>query len=152
MLTAVMVLMVVFSNAAGDVFLTRGMKQVGDVSALSRFEILRTIKRIAGNLNFIVGVVCLAVSFFSFLAVLSWANLSFVVPATALMYVVTVLGAKFFLREQIDRMRWAGTFLVCFGVALICLPEDQTLALSGFIGHVRIFLGILTAACACNFW
>jgi len=151
MLTALMVLMVVLSSAAGDVFLTKGMKQVGDVSAVSRLEILRTIKRIAGNLNFVVGVTCLAVSFFSFLTVLSWANLSFVVPATALVYVVTVLGAKFFLREQIDRMRWAGTFLVCFGVALICLPEDQTLSLSDFIEHVRIFFGILTAASACYY-
>ena len=84
MLTALMVLMVVFSNAAGDVFLTKGMKQVGDVSALSRLEILQTIKRMVGNLNFVLGVVCLAVSFFSFLTVLSWADLSFVVPATAI--------------------------------------------------------------------
>ncbi len=151
MLTAFMVLLVVLSSAAGDVFLTKGMKQVGDVSAVSRLEILRTIKRIAGNLNFIVGVACLAVSFFSFLTVLSWANLSFVVPATALVYVVTVLGAKFFLKEQIDRMRWAGTFLVCFGVALICLPEDQTLSLPGLIEHVRIILGALTAASACYY-
>jgi ceramide glucosyltransferase len=146
-----MVLLVVFSSAAGDVFLTKGMKQVGDVSAVSRLEILRTIKRIAGNLNFILGVTCLAVSFFSFLTVLSWANLSFVVPATALVYVVTVLGAKFFLREQIDRMRWAGTFLVCFGVALICLPEDQALSFSGLIEPVRVLLGILTAASACYY-
>ena len=151
MLTALMVLMVVFSNAAGDVLLTRGMKQVGDVSALSLLELLRTIKRIAGNLNFILGVACLAVSFFSFLTVLSWANLSFVVPATAIVYVVTVLGAKFFLREQIDRMRWAGTLLVCFGVALICLPEDRTLSLSSLLDPVRVFLGILTAASACYY-
>ncbi len=151
MLTALMVLMVVFSNAAGDVFLTKGMKQVGDVSALNRLELLRTIKRVAGNLNFIFGVACLAVSFFSFLTVLSWANLSFVVPATAIVYVVTVLGAKFFLKEQIDRMRWAGTLLVCFGVALICLPEDQTLSLRSLLEPVRVFLGALTAASACYY-
>jgi len=151
MLTALMVLMVVLSNAAGDVLLTKGMKQVGDVSAVSRLEILRTIKRIAGNLNFVVGVACLAVSFFSFLTVLSWANLSFVVPATALVYVVTVLGAKFFLKEQIDRMRWAGTLLVCFGVALICLPEDQALSFSSLIEPLRVLFGILTAASACYY-
>jgi ceramide glucosyltransferase len=151
MLTALMVLMVVFSNAAGDVLLTRGMKQIGDLSALSLLELLRTIKRIAGNLNFILGVACLAVSFFSFLTVLSWANLSFVVPATAIVYVVTVLGAKFFLKEQIDRMRWAGTLLVCFGVALICLPEDRTLSLSSLLDPVRVFFGILTAASACYY-
>ncbi len=151
MLTALMVLMVVFSNAAGDVFLTKGMKQVGDVSALNRLEILQTIKRMVCNLNFVLGVVCLAVSFFSFLTVLSWANLSFVVPATAIVYVVTVLGAKFFLGEQIDRMRWAGTLLVCFGVALICLPEHQTFSMSGLLTPVKVLLAVLTAASACYY-
>jgi ceramide glucosyltransferase len=146
-----MVLIIVFSNAAGDVFLTRGMKQVGDLSAFGRLELLRAIKRIAGNLNFILGVLCLAVSFFSFLAVLSWANLSFVVPATAIVYAVTVLGAKFILREQIDGMRWAGTLLVCLGVALVCLPEDRPLSLSMLLEPVRTFLGILTAASACYY-
>ncbi len=151
MLTALMVLVVVFSNAAGDVFLTRGMKQIGDVSALNRFEILRATKQILGNLNFILGVICLAVSFFSFLTVLSWADLSFVVPATAIVYVVTVLGAKFILREQIDRMRWAGTIFVCLGVALICLPEDRSLSFSMLLASVRIFFGVLTAASVCYY-
>ena len=105
----------------------------------------------AGNLNFILGVVCLAVSFFSFLAVLSWANLSFVVPATAIVYAVTVLGAKFILREHIDGMRWAGTLLVCLGVALVCLPEDRSLSIPMLLEPVRVFFGILTAASACYY-
>ena len=151
MLTALMVMMVVLSNAAGDVFLTRGMKQIGDVSAINRLQILQTTKQIFGNLNFILGVVCLAVSFFSFLTVLSWADLSFVVPATAIVYVVTVLGAKFILHEQIDRMRWAGTIFVCLGVALICLPDDRSLSISMLLDSVRIFFGILTAASACYY-
>ena len=82
---------------------------------------------------------------------LSWANLSFVVPATAIVYVVTVLGAKFFLEEQIDGLRWAGTVLICFGVALICLPEGQVLSLSMIIEPVRVVLGILTAASVCYY-
>jgi ceramide glucosyltransferase len=151
MLTALMVLMVVFSNAAGDVFLTRGMKQIGDVSALNRLQLLQTLKQILGNLNFILGVVCLAVSFFSFLTVLSWADLSFVVPATAIVYVVTVLGAKFILHEQIDRLRWAGTLLVCLGVALICLPDDRSLSISMFLESLSALFGILTAASACYY-
>ncbi len=127
MLTGFMVLMVVFSNAAGDVFITRGMKQIGDVSAISLDELLGTIKRILCNTNFILGVICLAISYFSFLTVLSWADLSFVVPATSIVYVVTVLGAKFILKEEIDRMRWAGTFLICLGVALVTVSPDYDL-------------------------
>ncbi len=151
MLTALMVFMVVLSNSAGDVLLTRGMKQAGDVSALERRKIPATIRRIAGNPNLILGVACLAVSFFSFLTVLSWANLSFVVPATAIVYVVTVLGAKFFLKEQIDPMRWAGTLLVCLGVALVCLPDDPRFSPLMLIEPVRVILGALTAASACYY-
>jgi len=151
MLTALLVLMVVLSNAAGDVLLTRGMKQVGDVSVLSAVQLLQAIKRIGGNLYFISGVICLAVSFFSFLTVLSWADLSFVVPATAIVYVITVLGAKFFLGEEIDRMRWAGTLLVCVGVAFICLPENHTLSISLPVAPVRVFFGILTTASICYY-
>ncbi len=146
-----MVLMVVFSNAAGDVLLTRGMKQVGDVSVVSRDQILKTIKSTAGNLNFILGVFFLAVSFFSFLTVLSWANLSFVVPATAIVYVVTVLGAKFFLGERISPLRWSGTFLICIGVALVCLPDDFNLSGHISLAPIRAILAILTAASACYY-
>jgi len=149
MLTALMVLMVVFSNSAGDVLLTRGMKQTGDISAVERRKIRATIRQIAGNPNFILGVACLAVSFLSFLTVLSWANLSFVVPATAIVYLVTVLGAKFFLKEQIDPMRWAGTFLVCLGVVLVCLPNDPRFSTSMLLAPVKVILGALTAASAC---
>jgi len=122
MLTGIMVLLVVFSNAAGDVYITRGMKKIGDVSAVSPLDFLNTAKRILSNRDFLLGVFCLAMSFFSFLAVLSWADLSFVVPATSIVYVVTVVGAKFILKEEINRMRWAGTMLVCLGVALVCIP------------------------------
>ncbi len=117
-----MVLLIVVSNAAGDVLITRGMKEIGDVSAANPVDFLRIVKRILCNINFVGGVLCLAVSFFSFLTVLTWADLSFVVPATSIVYVVTVLGAKFVLKEKINRMRWAGTLLVCLGVALVCIP------------------------------
>ncbi|MCL5281812.1 MAG: bacteriohopanetetrol glucosamine biosynthesis glycosyltransferase HpnI [Planctomycetes bacterium] len=151
MLTALMVLMVVLSNSAGDVLLTRGMKQTGDVSAVKRRRIPATIGRIAGNPNCLLGVACLALSFFSFLTVLSWANLSFVVPATAIVYAVTVLGARFVLKEQIDPMRWAGTFLVCLGVALVCLPDDPRFSHALLLKPVRMILGALTAASACYY-
>ncbi len=146
MLTALMILVVVFSNAAGDVFLTKGMKQVGDVSAIEIVRLADTIRRTACNVNFMLGVACLSVSFFSFLAVLSWANLSFVVPATAIVYVVTVFGAKFYLGEEVDRLRWGGTILICFGVALVCLPGDMSMSFPMIVGPVRFFFGALTIA------
>jgi drug/metabolite transporter (DMT)-like permease len=55
------------------------------------------------------------------LALLSWADVSVVVPATALTYVVAALGAKYLLNEKVAPLRWAGVLLVCIGVALISL-------------------------------
>ena len=122
MITAIMVLVIVLSNSAGDVCITRGMKQVGEVSTLNPRELLSITKRVLVNRDFLLGIFFLAISFFSFLAVLSWADLSFIIPATSIVYAVSVVGAKFFLHEEINRLRWAGTLLVCLGVALVCLP------------------------------
>jgi drug/metabolite transporter (DMT)-like permease len=63
----------------------------------------------------------MAITFFSFLAALSLADLSFVFPATALVYVIGTFGAKFVLGERVTSKRWAGTLLVCLGVALTSL-------------------------------
>ncbi|ABK18797.1 EamA family transporter [Syntrophobacter fumaroxidans] len=122
MITALLVLIIVVSNAAGDVLITRGMKQIGEVASISPRELLSVAGRVFTNLSFLSGVASLAVSFFAFLAVLSWADLSFVVPATSLVYVVTIIGARFVLKEEVNGLRWAGTLLVCMGVALVCVP------------------------------
>lgn len=120
MVTAIMVLVIVLSNSAGDLYITRGMKRVGEVSTLNPRVLLSIALQVLRNKEFLLGVFFLAVSFFSFLAVLSWADLSFVIPATSIVYAVSVIGARIFLHEEINRMRWAGTILVCMGVALVC--------------------------------
>jgi len=61
----------------------------------------------------------LALSFYSLLVLLSWQPISFVIPASALSYVVGTLGAKYILREDVSLARWAGVVLVCAGVALV---------------------------------
>lgn len=121
-ITLVMIAVIVFSNAAGDVLITRGMKKMGEVNSFHPYHLLQLGRRALGNGDFLLGVFCLAISFFAFISVLAWAEMSFIVPATSVVYVVTVLGARFFLKEQIDKLRWAGTFLVCMGVVLVCLP------------------------------
>lgn len=122
MLTALMIAIVVVGGSAGDVFITKGMKQIGEISTLHLGKLASITIRVLTNKNFLVGILFMAFSFFAFLAVLSWADLSFVLPATSLSFVITTVGAKFILKEQISRTRLAGTLLVCVGVALISLP------------------------------
>ena len=67
-----------------------------------------------------MGVGLMALAFFAFITVLSWAEVSFVVPATAANYIAGALGAKFLLKERVSKARWAGVLLVAAGVALVC--------------------------------
>ena len=121
-MTALMIALVVMGSSIGDVFITKGMKEVGEISTLRLNELFKIARRVITNRHFLAGIFFMAVSFFSFLAVLSWADLSFVLPATSLSFVISTVGAKMFLRERISPVRWAGILLVCIGVALISLP------------------------------
>jgi drug/metabolite transporter (DMT)-like permease len=122
MMTALMIALVVLGGSIGDVFITKGMKQVGEIATLNARELMRITGRTLTNKWFLVGLFFMALSFFSFLAVLSWADLSLVLPATSISFVITTIGAKLYLQEKISPVRWAGIVLVCIGVALISLP------------------------------
>lgn len=107
-------------SSIGEVLSARGMQQIGDVSFQPR-ELLGAFLRMLRNPWLFAGVAFLAASFFSFISLLSYADLSFVVPLTAVGYITNTLGAKFFLKEKISKERWMGTLLVTFGVAVISL-------------------------------
>jgi drug/metabolite transporter (DMT)-like permease len=116
-----MVAIIVLADSAGDVLLTRGMKQVGEVSTIRLGELVIIVRKVLSNKNFLAAIFFIAVTFFSFLTVLSWSDLSFVFPATSLVYVTGTLGAKFILKETVTLQRWVGILFVCLGVALISL-------------------------------
>jgi len=112
---------VILAGAAGDVSVTRGMKDVGEVSSLRPAVLLGIIGRVARHGAIWLGVVCKAIAFASLLALLARADLSWVVPATAVSFVVETLAARYLLREHISHLRWAGAACVGLGVALISL-------------------------------
>jgi drug/metabolite transporter (DMT)-like permease len=120
--TAILIAVIVLADSAGDVLLTRGMKQVGEISTIRWRELLAIARKVVTNRSFLSAIFFICVTFVSFLTVLSWADLSLVFPATSLIYVVSTLGAKFILGERVTLQRWAGILLVCFGVALTSFP------------------------------
>ncbi len=122
-MTWILVLSLVIADSAGNVLLTRGMKQVGEVHTFRARHLLQIARRALVNPWLGLGVLCMAVSFFLFLALLTREDLSFVLPATALAYVMSVLGARYILKETVSTSRWIGTLIICAGVALITLSE-----------------------------
>jgi drug/metabolite transporter (DMT)-like permease len=115
------ILAIVFASVVGDVLLARAMKQVGDVGALRRrVGLVAVIGRTLSNPNFLLGVMAMAVAFFSLLFALSWGDVSLVAPAAAsLTFIGNAVAAKIFLHERVDRRRWIAASLVAAGVALL---------------------------------
>ncbi len=122
MKTFLLLTTLILSGSMGEVLSAKGMKEIGDVSFRAG-DLLRAIARAVRNRWLIGGVLFMAVSFFSFLGLLSYADLSYVLPMTAVSYIVSTVGARFFLHERITGARWLGTMLVAAGVALVSLPH-----------------------------
>jgi multidrug transporter EmrE-like cation transporter len=114
---------IVLTSTAGDVLLSRTMKQVGDVSELRlRSGLGYVIKRILRNPNFVLGIMAMATAFYAMLFGLSWGDVSLVIPAsTSLTFVTNAIAAKIFLHEAVDHRRWAAAVLVAGGVILLAL-------------------------------
>jgi drug/metabolite transporter (DMT)-like permease len=116
---ALLLAVLIFGTSGGEIAMSRGMKSVGEPARLRPRELLAFLSRALRNGWLWVGVPLLAVAFYSLLVLLSWKAISFVIPASALSYVVGTLGAKYILREDVSPARWIGVVLVCVGVALV---------------------------------
>lgn len=121
MITALVIGFIVLADTAGDILLTLGLRQVGEVSLSAPGQWARIAAKLAVNPRFISALACMTLHFIGFLVLLARTDLSFAFPATCLVYAVGTIGARFILRERISAHRWAGTMLVCVGVALVAL-------------------------------
>ena len=120
MMTFLFLAIVVLAGTGGEIAVTHAMKQIGEVKNFSPGALLHVLWRALKSSWMWLGIALMTLAFFALLAVLSWAQVSFVVPATAANYVVGALGARFLLKERVSRTRWAGLLLVAAGVALVC--------------------------------
>ncbi|MCU1295747.1 MAG: hypothetical protein JWO91_25 [Acidobacteriaceae bacterium] len=113
---------VAVSAAIGDSLLSRGMKQIGSVSLQSLPHFILAIL----NPWVALGILFLLCFFASYMTALSWADLTYVLPATSLSYVLLALIAKFVLHEQVSAARWAGIVLISGGVGFVTRGPELT--------------------------
>lgn len=121
-----LVAFVVFTTA-GDVLLAKAMTRIGDLGELRRRAgVMACAAAVLGSGMFWVAIVAMALSFFSLLTALNWANLSFVGPASsALVFLANIVAARVFLKENVDRRRWIAAAMVCVGILLIGLDPPR---------------------------
>ena len=110
---------IVACNATGDLLNAFGMRNAGRVHHFNPSALRRLLRAIFHNRYVIGGIIAMAVAFFALLSLLSIANLSFAVPATAASYLLETILAKFILREEVHWQRWLGAGLVACGVIML---------------------------------
>ncbi len=116
-----LVAIIAATTTISDVMQAAAMKRHGEIHDFRPGAIRRLLARLARNKLVVASVAAMTVSFFAFIALLSVADLSFAVPATAASYVLETVLAKYLLKERVTPGRWAGAMLVACGVALLSL-------------------------------
>lgn len=116
--------LIVLAGTGGELCVSRAMKQIGEVHDFRPSALIQVLVRALQVKWMWIGIGLMTLGFFSLLAILSFENVSFVVPVTALGYVAGALGGRFFLGERVNWRRWAGILLVCVGVTLVVIGKS----------------------------
>ena len=123
MRTFLFLAIIVLAGTGGEIAWTHAMKRIGKVKNFAPRALLGVFRRFLQSGWAWLGFGLMTLAFVSWLTLLSWAQVSFAVPATAANYIVGGFGAKFLLKERVGRARWAGMLLVAGGVALVCAAQ-----------------------------
>ncbi len=124
--TFILILIMVIAGPLGNVLLGKGMKQAGAVKLWPPAELLHVFTVVFTSATIWLGVGSLLVFFAAYMIVLSWADYSYVQPASSISYAVVALLASIWLGEFVPASRWAGIAVICIGVLLVGHTHPST--------------------------
>jgi drug/metabolite transporter (DMT)-like permease len=117
--TFLLILVMVIAGPLGNVLLGKGMKQAGVVAFWPPAEALHTVSRVFATGAIWLGVASLLMFFLANVLVLSWADYSYVQPASSIGYGVSALLGYLLLGEPVSPLRWLGIAIICLGVLIV---------------------------------
>lgn len=120
--SAVFALLAVVASVGGNFLLSQGMREVGRTVSTSPLDYLATLL----NPSVAGGVALLAVWLLAQLSLLSWADLSYVLPITAAAYAMTAVVGWLAFDEAVSPERWAGVALITTGAMLVGVTQPRT--------------------------
>jgi|SRR5580704_14695007 uncharacterized membrane protein len=123
--TYLLILLMVIFGPLGNVLLGKGMKQIGPVN-IRAAEALDLLSRVLTSGTIWLGIASLITFFVAYMLVLSWADYSYVQPASSVAYGMVALLAHFVLREVVTPMRWVGVVIICLGVVVVGQTPPRT--------------------------
>jgi drug/metabolite transporter (DMT)-like permease len=118
---------VVFFSALGNVLLSKGMKQIGEIKNYSPSALLAVFIKTFTSGTIWSGILSFLIFFISYLLLVSWADFSYVQPVCAIGYAFVAVLSYFLLGEIVSPLRWTGVVLICAGVALVGRTDPRTI-------------------------
>ena len=110
--------MVVF-GPLGNVLLSKGMKATGSIAGRGPAQLAQLLGQVLSSGTIWLGIACLLTFFVANMLVLSWADYSYVLPASSVAYGTVALLGHFVLGETVTPLRWLGVLIICLGVFVV---------------------------------
>jgi len=122
----IFILFIVLFAPLGNVLLSKGMKGIGSARNWAPADLLHIFVRILTSGYIWLGVACLLTFFVAYMLVLTWADYSYVQPASSFSYAVVALLGYFLLGEAVPLLRWIGIIVICVGVFIVGHTHPRT--------------------------
>jgi uncharacterized membrane protein len=124
--TSILVALLVVLNSAGNFFFGLGMQRIGAIHGGSMAALHAAFVAVFLSVWIWLGIISMLLFMLALMLVLSWADFTYVLPATASMYAVVPLLGHFVLGESVTGLRWAGVALICAGVMFVGRTPPST--------------------------
>ena len=124
--TYLLIVVMVILGPLGNVLLGKGMKHIGAATSWDPAGMLLFLLQLSRSGLIWTGVACLMAFFAGYMLVLSWADYSYVQPASAMAYGMVALLGHFLLGEAVTPVRWAGVLIICAGVLVVGHTPPRT--------------------------
>ncbi len=124
--TYVSLLLIVLFAPLGNVLLGKGMRGIGSARDWEPSELLHILIRILTSGYIWLGIACLLMFFVAYMLVLTWADYSYVQPASAFSYAVVAVLGLLLLGEKVNLLRWSGIAVICVGVFIVGHTHPRT--------------------------
>ena len=121
-----LIAVMVIAGPLGNVLLGKGMKHIGELAIWPPSRLFHAALTVFTSGSIWLGVASLTTFFVAYMLVLSWADYSFVQPASSLAYGVVALLGYLMLDEKVSPLRWAGVAVICLGVFVVGRTNPRT--------------------------
>lgn len=124
--TVFLILLMVTFGPLGNTLLSKGMKSIGAITIQTFPDLLHVLYRVFTSGTIWLGMLSLLMFLLSYMLVLSWADYSYVQPASSFAYGVIALWGHFLLHEAVTPTRWLGVLIICAGVFVVGYTHPRT--------------------------